>query len=181
MARFRRGISAMQSLHASELLPPGFSAVDALSDGDSTIITMRATSAFSACPSCGAISDRVHSRYPRRVADLPIAGQRVVLVLHARRFCCNALRCACRIHGTLRRQHSQTLGAAHHSARSDRSLPRARLGRPTGGEFRAPLEHAGQQRHPFARRAQAAARASRPRRSLGSTTGLGAATNATER
>ena len=87
----------MQSLHASELLPPGFSAVDASSDGDSTIITIRATSAVSACPSCGAISDRVHSRYPRRVADLPIAGQRVVLVLHARRFCCDALRCARRI------------------------------------------------------------------------------------
>ena len=87
----------MQSLHASELLPPGFSAVDASSDGDSTIITIRATSAVSACPSCGAISDRVHSRYSRRVADLPIAGQRVVLVLHARRFCCDALRCARRI------------------------------------------------------------------------------------
>ena len=87
----------MQSLRASELLPLGFSAVDALSDGDSTVITIRATSAFSACPSCGAISDRVHSRYPRRVADLPIAGQRVVLVVHARRFCCDALRCARRI------------------------------------------------------------------------------------
>ena len=101
----------MQSPDASESLPRGFAAVDALSDGDSAVITIRATSAFSACPSCGAISDRVHSRYPRRVADLPIAGQRVALALHARRFCCDAVRSARRIFtGTLRRQHSQALG-----------------------------------------------------------------------
>jgi len=87
----------MQSLRASELLPPGFSAVDALSDGNSTVIAIRATGANSPCPSCGAISDRVHSRYPRRLADLPIAGLRVVLVLHARRFRCDAVRCARRI------------------------------------------------------------------------------------
>ena len=87
----------MQSLRASELLPPGFSAVDALSDGDSTVITIRATSANSSCPSCGGVSDRVHSRYPRRLADLPITGRRVVLVLHARRFRCDTVRCARRI------------------------------------------------------------------------------------
>ncbi|MGO9774179.1 MAG: transposase family protein [Roseiarcus sp.] len=94
----------MQSLHASELLPPGFSAVDALSDGDSTVITIRPTSANSPCPSCGVASGRVHSRYPRRLADLPIAGRRVELALQARRFRCDAVRCgATHLHGTLRR------------------------------------------------------------------------------
>ena len=67
------------------------------SDDDSTAVTIRGTSAISACPSCGAVSDRVHSRYPRRLADLPIAGRRVVLVLQARRFRCGAVRCARRI------------------------------------------------------------------------------------
>ena len=87
----------MQSLHASKLVPLGFSADDALSDDDSTVVTIHGTSAISACPSCGVISDRVHSRYPRRLADLPIAGRRVVLMLQARRFRCDAVLCARRI------------------------------------------------------------------------------------
>jgi hypothetical protein len=78
----------MQSLHASEVLPPGFSAVDALSDGDSTVIMKRAAGAIGPRPSFGVLSDRVHSRYPRRLADLPIAGRRVVLMIQARRFRC---------------------------------------------------------------------------------------------
>jgi hypothetical protein len=97
VAWFREGISAMQSLRATELFPTGFSAVDALSDGDSAVITIRARSVKSACPSCGAVSDRVHSRYPRRLADLPIAGRRVVLTLQARRFRCKAVLCGRRI------------------------------------------------------------------------------------
>ncbi len=87
----------MPSLHASKLVPPGFSADDALSDHDGTVVTIHGTSAVSACPSCGVVSDRIHSRYPRRLADLPIAGRRVVLVLQARRFRCDAVRCARRI------------------------------------------------------------------------------------
>jgi len=62
----------MQSLHASELLPPGFSAVDAVSDGDCTVITIRVTTTNNSCPSCGGVSGRIHSPYLRRLADLPI-------------------------------------------------------------------------------------------------------------
>jgi hypothetical protein len=87
----------MQPLRASQSLPPGFSAVDALSDGDSAVITIGATSANSPCPSCGVDSGRAHSRYPRSLADLPIAGQRAVLVLLARRFRCEAVLCGRRI------------------------------------------------------------------------------------
>src|SRR5271166_495943 len=79
---------------ASELLPTGFCA---LSEGDSAVLTIRAMSANSSCPSCGAVSDRVHSRYPRRLADLPIAGRRAVLMLQARRFRCAAVLCERRI------------------------------------------------------------------------------------
>jgi transposase len=39
-------------------------------------------------------SKRVHSRYCRQPGDLPWAGQRVVLELHARRFYCDAPGCA---------------------------------------------------------------------------------------
>ena len=87
----------MPSFRASELLPTGFCAVGALSEGDSAVLTIRAMSANSACPSCGAVSDRVHSRYPRRLADLPIAGRRAVLMLQARRFRCVAVLCERRI------------------------------------------------------------------------------------
>ena len=54
-------------------------------------------SANSLCPSCGAVSNRVHSQYPRRLADLPIAGRRAVLMLQARRFRCEAVLCERRI------------------------------------------------------------------------------------
>ena len=57
----------------------------------------RLVSANSSCPSCCAVSDRVHSRYPRRLADLPIAGRRAVLMLQARRFRCEAVLCERRI------------------------------------------------------------------------------------
>ena len=87
----------MPSFRASELLPTGFCAVGALSQGGSAVLTIRAMSANSACPLCGAVSDRVHSRYPRRLADLPIAGRRAVLMLQARRFRCVAVLCERRI------------------------------------------------------------------------------------
>ena len=87
----------MLSFRASELLPPGFCAVGALSEGASTVIMIRAMSANISCPSCGAVSDRVHSRYPRRLADLPIAGRRAVPMLHAIRFRCEAVLCERRI------------------------------------------------------------------------------------
>ncbi len=87
----------MQSFHASELLPPGFFAVEVLSDVDRAVITIRARSRNSACPSCGVVSGRVHSRYPRRLADLPIAGRCAALILQARRFRCEAALCKRRI------------------------------------------------------------------------------------
>ena len=81
----------------SMLVPPGFSADCALKEGDRAVVNIRATNASCACPGCGSISDRVHSRYSRHLADLPISGRRVVLVLLARRFRCGATPCARRI------------------------------------------------------------------------------------
>lgn len=45
------------------------------------------------CPECGATSRRVHSRYPRMIADLPCASRRMELHLTVRRFVCNAIQC----------------------------------------------------------------------------------------
>jgi transposase len=52
----------------------------------------RATSA--PCPLCGAVSRRIHSRYHRRVLDLPWSGVSVRLELTVRRFFCAAPSCA---------------------------------------------------------------------------------------
>ena len=51
----------------------------------------------SVCPGCGTRSERVPSRYCRRLADLPIAGSPVRLMLRARRFYCNAVLCGRRV------------------------------------------------------------------------------------
>jgi hypothetical protein len=58
--------------------PRGFVVDDAVNDVDGTLITMRPIGAASLCPACGALSGRVHSRYSRRLADLPIADRRYV-------------------------------------------------------------------------------------------------------
>ena len=42
-------------------------------------------------------SARVHSRYERRLADAPVAGQQVLIRLQARRFICQTLGCAWQI------------------------------------------------------------------------------------
>ena len=58
---------------------------------------MRPVNRARPCPGCGRSSERVHSRYRRRFADLPIAGQPVRLVVTARRFYCDAVLCERRI------------------------------------------------------------------------------------
>ena len=49
------------------------------------------------CSACGALAGRVHSRYPRTLADLPWQGTRVRLAVTVRRFFCDAAGCARRI------------------------------------------------------------------------------------
>ncbi|MFF2060594.1 transposase family protein [Streptomyces sp. NPDC058200] len=51
------------------------------------------TATGSACPACGTWSSRVHSSYLRFPADVPSAGQRVVLCLRVRRFACPVASC----------------------------------------------------------------------------------------
>lgn len=86
-----------QALRPSTLVPRGFAVDEAVSDGDSTLITVRPASRASPCPGCGTSSERVHSRYQRRLADLPMAGKPVRLVIAARRFHCDAVLCGRRI------------------------------------------------------------------------------------
>ena len=86
-----------QRFYASNLVPRGFVVDDTAMDGTTALITVRAAAKASVCPGCGTRSERVHSRYCRRLADLPIAGRPVRLMLRARRFYCNAVLCGRRV------------------------------------------------------------------------------------
>ncbi|NEI67701.1 transposase family protein [Rhizobium leguminosarum bv. viciae] len=61
------------------------------------LIAIRPASTASLCPVCGTRSERIHSRYQRRLADLPLVGKPVRLVIDARRFHCDAVLCGRRI------------------------------------------------------------------------------------
>jgi transposase len=45
------------------------------------------------CPLCGVQAWRIHSRYTRRVADLPCVGRHVSLLLTVRKFFCPTPTC----------------------------------------------------------------------------------------
>ena len=57
------------------------------------LVAARARAGTAACPACGAVSGRVHSRYSRRLADAAIGGRRVVIRLTVRRFFCASPGC----------------------------------------------------------------------------------------
>jgi transposase len=82
-----------QALHRSSLVPRGFVVESAYYEGDKAIVVVRASGSIGLCPSCGTVSRRVHSRYRRRVTDLPLAGRIVQLLVIARRFRCDAVLC----------------------------------------------------------------------------------------
>jgi transposase len=83
----------MRNLQASSLVPPGFVVESAADDQDGVLLRVRSARASTSCPKCGTESARIHSRYFRRLADLPMAGLRVRLVLLARRFRCGEVAC----------------------------------------------------------------------------------------
>ncbi|MER5521635.1 ISL3 family transposase [Streptomyces sp. NPDC002763] len=56
-------------------------------------VVARGRATGSACPGCGRFSDRVHDRYQRRLKDLPLAEQVLVIRLTVRRFICGAADC----------------------------------------------------------------------------------------
>src|SRR5258708_20802362 len=53
------------------------------------------------CPLCGVCASRVHSRYIRRLTDLPSGGQRVCLLVCVRKFFCQVSTCSRKIFADL--------------------------------------------------------------------------------
>jgi transposase len=69
--------------------------VDEVSSSSTTVQILAHTTTFSQpCPTCGTASARVHSRYLRRLRDLPAADQSLELLLRVRRFRCTAPACS---------------------------------------------------------------------------------------
>jgi len=77
------------------LLPdlPGFF-IEHVSITDGVILVLAQSQRESAaCPDCAHLSSRIHSRYQRKLADLPCSGHSVRLVVQVCRFFCKHPRC----------------------------------------------------------------------------------------
>ena len=81
----------------SSLAPCGLIVERVIQCEDTIKVAARSQAGAAACPSCGTISQRVHSRYVRQAADLPCSGRSVGLSLVARRYFCDAKNCQRRI------------------------------------------------------------------------------------
>jgi transposase len=76
---------------------PQFAAavVDSVEQGrDLVAFRVRARAGDAACPGCRHRSARVHGRYQRQLADLPLGARRVRVIVRVRRFKCVNPRCA---------------------------------------------------------------------------------------
>ncbi len=81
----------------SSMIPAGLVIEGVTPDVGIIVITAKAISLTALCPLCESPSRRVHSRYVRRVSDLPCAGRGIRLHLAARRFRCDQPLCRQRI------------------------------------------------------------------------------------
>ena len=67
--------------------------IEDVSVANEIILTVRMTSPTACCSSCGAMSERVQSRYIRTLHDLPASGLPVILSVQVRRFFCSQQSC----------------------------------------------------------------------------------------
>jgi transposase len=75
----------------------GFTVENVAIEPDRIVVAITAAAATCQCPLCGVISDRIHSRYERKLTDLPVAGRCTLLILQARRFFCDEPGCVRRV------------------------------------------------------------------------------------
>ena len=133
-------------LSCSAADPSGSTGRQVLPAPDHVTIVTEPRQATAACPLCGRLSGRVHSRYRRTLADLPWQGTRAVLRVRARRFRCATPTCprqvfAERLPDIVRPSARRTLRLAatqRHVASAMGGEPGARLTRhlamPTSGD-----------------------------------------------
>jgi hypothetical protein len=123
----------------TSLIPqsPGIQLADVSSTDHLLSMTLVTTTIAMPCPLCGRRTTRVHSRYVRKLSDLPWAGRTVRLTLHVRKFFCSASSCP-------RRIFTERLPsiAEPYAQKTIRLTELLRLvGFATGGELGARLSH----------------------------------------
>jgi hypothetical protein len=74
--------------------PAGLRIERVFTRGPSVRIEVSSEASKTACPDCGVFSTRVHSRYERRLADMVVGGQDLMIHLKARRFLCDSSACS---------------------------------------------------------------------------------------
>ncbi len=118
--------------------PAGFLVETVTTEPDRLLIVVRPTAADAACPECGRRSSQVHSRYDRRLTDLPSHGRAVHLRIQVRRFRCAAVSCHRRIFGEpladsiaprAARRTTRLEGVVHHLGLALGGRPAASLAR----------------------------------------------------
>ncbi len=77
----------------SDLIPAELNEEAMHHSADVIVVAAHGQSRDCRCPERGKISHRVHSRYPRMIADLPCAGRNIEPHLTVRRFVCSANQC----------------------------------------------------------------------------------------
>jgi len=97
------------------LIPAGLAVVEVVSTADHVVITSSPHQPSAACPTCAQVSQRLHSRYQRTLADLPWQGRPVALQVQARRFRCLNPSCA-------RQTFAERLAGAPAAARRTKRL-----------------------------------------------------------
>jgi transposase len=107
----------------------GFRCIYARLDRKSMIIELTPIATEAACPACGQLSNRIHSRYNRILSDLPCMGIPVKLRLQVRRFFCDMPTCP-------KRTFAERTAAAAAYARKTHRLTEVliRIGFAIGGE-----------------------------------------------
>ena len=85
------------SCRIASLIPSGLIVESETRGDDEICLVVRAAAGMVVCPLCASPSRRIHSRYMRRVSDLPCSGRSVRLCIVTRRFCCEASDCPRRI------------------------------------------------------------------------------------
>ena len=79
------------------LIPRQLIVEEVIIETERIVINCRSRLSAPRCPSCRRVSSRMHSRYKRRITDLPWQGCPVVLCVHVRRLRCANRRCEQRI------------------------------------------------------------------------------------
>jgi transposase len=74
-------------------LPDGLVITSLLATETQLVVHVACRLPTACCPLCHLPSDRIHGHYGRTVADLPCAGQRVILALSVRKFVCRTPTC----------------------------------------------------------------------------------------